>query len=49
MNAIMAIDMVILGRKKEQEYEETTMMKCPKCAELIKKEAKVSKHCGADF
>ena len=45
MNVIMAIDMFVLGKKKAKEYEKEAMMKCPMCAELIKKEAKVCKHC----
>ena len=49
MNVIMAIDMIILGKKRNKEYEEKTMMECPMCAELIKKEAKVCKHCGANL
>ncbi len=47
MNFIMAVDMVILGKKKNKEFEQETMTKCPMCAELIKKEAKICKHCGA--
>ena len=45
MNAIMAIDMLILGNKNKKHIEEKTTMKCPQCAELIKKEAKICKHC----
>lgn len=49
MNAIMAIDMLILGSKQKKDIEEKTMMKCPKCAELVKKEAKICKHCKSDL
>lgn len=49
LNIIMAIDMLILGNKNKKDYEEHTTKQCPKCAELIKKEATVCKHCGADL
>ena len=49
MNAIMALDMIILGKKRSTELEQKTMMKCHMCAELIRKEAKICKHCGAQI
>ena len=35
----------ILNKKKEEKASK----KCPSCAELIKKEAKVCKHCGKEI
>lgn len=49
LNVIMAIDMLILGNKNKKTIEEKTTMNCPQCAELIKKEAKVCKHCKSDI
>lgn len=48
LNVIMAIDMLILGNKNKKTIEEKTTTNCPQCAELIKKEAKVCKHCQSD-
>ena len=48
MNALMAIDMVILDNKRKQQYIAESMIKCPYCAELIKKEARICKHCGRE-
>jgi TM2 domain-containing membrane protein YozV len=45
MNILMAIDMLILGNKNKKSIEDKTMMKCPECAEMIKNEAKICKHC----
>jgi len=47
-NAIMAIDMWILFNKNKAALETATTRKCPHCAELIQKEAKVCKHCHRD-
>ena len=45
MNIMMAIDMIILGKKNEKLIEDKTMIKYPYCAELIKNAAKICKHC----
>ncbi len=34
---------------KAKKKEEKASKECPFCAELIKKEAKVCKHCGKDI
>jgi hypothetical protein len=47
MNIIMAIDMLILNNKRKKQVAEQSTKKCPKCAELIKKEATVCRFCGA--
>ncbi|MGM0454148.1 MAG: hypothetical protein ACQERN_13385 [Thermodesulfobacteriota bacterium] len=49
MNVIMAIDMYILNSKNKKKLTEQNMKKCPKCAELIKKEAKVCRFCNTEF
>ena len=43
------IDMVILGNKKKKDYEQAMLTKCQYCAELIKKEANICKHCGKEI
>ena len=49
MNIIMAIDMLILGNKNKKMIEDKTMMKCPECAEVVKYEAKICKHCKSSI
>jgi hypothetical protein len=34
---------------ERQQLEEESMKRCPYCAELVKREAKVCKHCGRDL
>lgn len=36
-------------KQKQKEQEQNLQRKCPYCAEYIKKEAKVCKHCGRDI
>jgi hypothetical protein len=48
LNVIMAIDMILLANKNKSEVQAATTRKCPHCAEFIKLDAKVCKHCGRD-
>lgn len=48
LNAIMAIDMTMLHRKNQKILQEQNTQKCPRCAELIQREAKVCRFCSAE-
>ncbi|MDE2031299.1 MAG: zinc ribbon domain-containing protein [Patescibacteria group bacterium] len=43
--------LVVISSKPDEEkmIKDMHMKKCPKCAELIKNEAKKCKHCGYEF
>lgn len=42
------IGLLIVGLMGKPAPDESTLRKCPHCAEKILKEAKVCKHCGRD-
>ena len=49
MNLIMAIDMVILSNKHQKKVDAATLMACPECAEMVKREARVCRYCRAEL
>lgn len=49
LNVVMALDMVILFNKHKKDVEQATTMKCPNCAELIKREARVCRFCNTSL
>ncbi len=49
LNVIMAIDMIILSNKNKKKVAEALTRKCPNCAELIQREAKMCRFCNTKF
>lgn len=49
INVIMGIDMIMLSNKNKKKVLEATTKKCPNCAELIQREAKVCRFCSTNF
>jgi hypothetical protein len=47
MNVIMAIDMLILSKKHKEKMIGNNTKKCPQCAELVQREAKICRFCNA--
>lgn len=49
MNVFMVIDMLILSSKNKKKLVAENTKKCPACAELVQKDAKVCRFCGTTF
>ncbi|MBM4309549.1 MAG: hypothetical protein FJ119_01180 [Deltaproteobacteria bacterium] len=49
INLIMAIDMLLLGKKNQKDVASKTLKKCPRCAEMVQKEAAVCRYCNTIF
>ena len=49
MNVIMGIDMAILAGKNKEAVAAATLKKCPHCAELIQRQAKLCRYCRSDL
>jgi uncharacterized protein YecT (DUF1311 family)/TM2 domain-containing membrane protein YozV len=49
LNLIMLIDMLILSGKNKKALVTQNTKKCPNCAELVQREAKVCRYCNVKF
>ena len=47
LNAIMALDVLMLSNKRKKQIEAATTRQCPQCAKIIKAQATVCRFCGA--